>query len=333
MWAVARPFAIGGITDMEGSMLRTSFLLVATAMGVASAQNAPDAASAPAADPTRVLVSAGIPGVVAPGTKTEFVRGGLKGTEGVIRMPDGSTLFCEQEENRIIRIDFDGNFSTYLEDTNRSIGLAYDHAGRLIATQSRDPRIAVLAPNRMTLVDSFEGQPLVKPNDIVIDRKGGIYFSDPLSNVKSQFREPPPGRKSLMLYVRPDGTVIKPTDAIVEPHKLTLSPDEKTFYAGDGDHLVALDVRPDGRLVNPRRFAAISAEALAIDEAGRLYVSIDDGIEVLSPAGKSLGRIPTPIRIQNFAFSGKDRKTIYAVGRGNVYRISMLAAGFKGRQK
>jgi len=315
-------------------MIRRSWAyIVASVINVATAQNAPGTGGAPAVDPTRQLVSVGIPGVVAPGTKTEFVRGGFHGTEGVIAMPDGSVLFCEQDENRIIRIDLDGQFATYLEDTNRSIGLAYDHAGRLISTQSRDPRIGVLAPTRLTLADSFEGQPLVRPNDLVVDRKGGIYFSDPLANGKTQFREPPAGRKSLIFYLRPDGTLIKPTDAVAEPHKLTLSPDEKTVYAGDGDHIVALDVRPDGKLANPRKFADVSAEALVVDEAGRLYASTDEGIVVMTKSGKNLGMIPTPIHIQNFAFAGKDKKTIYAVGRGNLYRISMLTAGIKVRQK
>jgi len=192
---------------------------------------------------------------------------------------------------------------------------------------------SLLAPSRMTLADSFDGQPLVKPNALVVDRKGGIYFSDPLSNVKSQFRDPPPGRKSLILYLRPDGTLVKPTDAIAQPHKLTLSPDEKTFYATDGDRIVALDVQSDGTLVNPHTFANVRAEDLVVDDKSRLYGSTEEGIEVFSPAGQKLGLIPTPIHIQSFAFTGKDRRTIYAVARGNVYRVSMLAAGLKARQK
>ena len=79
--------------------------------------------------------------------------------------------------------------------------------------------------------------------------------------------------------------------------------------------------------------AELRAEALAVDEKGRLYTSTDGGIAVFTAAGERLGTIPTPIPIQNFAFSGKDRNTIYAVGRGNVYRVSMLAAGYKKRQK
>lgn len=249
-------------------------------------------------------------------------------------MPDGTALFCEPDTNRVIRIDANGQFATYLEDTNRSIGLGFDHKGRLIATQSHDPKIAVLQPERAVLADSFGGQPLVRPNDLAIDKKNGIYFSDPLpANPKAAFREPPPGRKGMLLYIKPDGTVVKLTDAVAEPHKIALSPDEKTFYAGDRDRVLAFDVKSDGSVANPRTFAEVHGEALVVDQAGRLYVSLDEGIDVFTPQGKLLGTIPTATHIQNFAFTGRDRKTIYAVGRGNVYRIAMLARGLKSRQK
>ena len=82
-------------------------------------------------------------------------------------MPRGNVSFCELDANRVIHIDLAGNFWTYLEDSNRSIGLGYDAKGRLIAPQSREPRVGVLAPMRMTLADSFEGQPL---SEVVADR-------------------------------------------------------------------------------------------------------------------------------------------------------------------
>src|SRR5438067_2314469 len=139
----------------------------------------------------------------------QFLRAGFDGTEGIISMPDGSVLFCEQNANKIIHIGLDGRFSTYLEDSNRTIGLGYDRKGRLIAAQSREPRVGVLMPARTTLADSFDGQPLVRPNDLVIDRKGGIYFTDPIPNPGTGFREPPPGRKPLLFYITPRGSVIK----------------------------------------------------------------------------------------------------------------------------
>jgi gluconolactonase len=264
----------------------------------------------------------------------QFLRDGFNGTEGVISMPDGSVLFCELNANRVIHIDLAGNFSTWLEDTNRTTGLAFDRKGRLIGAQSRDPRVGVLAPGRVTLADSFDGQPLVRPNDLVIDRKGGIYFSDPLPAPGTQFREPPPGRKPLLFYITPAGRVTKITEGVSQPNGVQLSPDEKVLYATDGDHLIAFDVQPDGSVRNLRRFAEVAGgDGLAVDSEGRLYVATEPGVRVVSPAGRVLGLIPAPVRIQSIAFGGVDRKTLYAVGRGAVYRVALRARGVDGRAK
>lgn len=309
-------------------------LLVAAVSGVALAQGTTVIGAAPAPDPTREMTAEGIPGVVAAGAKTQLLRAGFDGTEGVISMPDGSVLFCEFNVNKIMHIDLAGNFSTYLEDTNRSIGLGFDRKGRLIATQSRDPRVGVLAPKRISLADSFEGEPLVRPNDLVIDKKGGIYFSDPLPTPQTQFRDPPSGRKSLLFYIRPNGELTKLTEEVAQPNGVQLSTNEKVLYAVDGDHIVAFDVQPDGSVKNLRKFAEVAGgDGLAVDSKDRLYIATEQGIRVVDASGKILGLIPAPVRIQSVAFAGTDRKTLYAVGRGAVYRIRLLVEGVKGRAK
>ncbi len=310
-----------------------TFLAAAVATG-ALAGSAPAIAAQRAPEAPRETTAAGIPGVIAAGTQAQLLRAGFDGTEGVISLPDGSVLFCEFNANRIVHIDSAGRFSTFLENTNRSIGLGLDPIGRLIATQSRDPRVGVLAPTRRTLADSFAGQRLVRPNDLVINRNGGIYFSDPIPSRELQFREPPPGRKPLLFYISPAGRLAKLTASVRKPNGVQLSPDEKTLYAVDGDQILAFDVQPDGTVRNPRRFADVAGgDGLAVDRDGRLYVAIAQGIEVVDAQGRRLGLIPTPVRIQSVAFAGSDRRTLYAVGQGAVYRIPLLAAGVSGRAK
>ena len=272
--------------------------------------------------------------MITPGTPTQFLRAGFNGTEGVISMRDGSVLFCELNANRIIHIDLAGNFSTYLENANRTTGLGFDPRGRLIGAQSRDPRIGVLAPEPLTLADSFAGQPLVRPNDLVIDRLGGIYFSDPIPTPQSQFRDPPPGRKPLLFYLTAQGRLTQATDAVAQPNGVQLSTNQKILYATDGERIVAFDVLPDGSLKNMRKFADVAGgDGLAVDNNDRLYVATEQGVQVVSPKGQVLGLIPAPVRIQSIGFAGVDRKTLYAVGRGAVYRISLLARGIQGRAK
>lgn len=178
-------------------MKKTAALLLVTsvlAVAPASAQGPPPVVKSPP-DTT----APEIPGVVAGGTRVQLIRDLFQSTEGPIAMPDGSLLFTEQDagDGRLVKIDKDGNISTFLENTNRTIGLAYDHKGRLIGTQSRIPRVGVLHPVRMTLAEELERVPLVFPNDLVIDRRGGIYFTDQL---QTRFRPVPAGRTTPLIF-------------------------------------------------------------------------------------------------------------------------------------
>jgi len=284
-------------------------------------------------------------GVVAGGTKVQLIRDLFQSTEGPIAMPDGSLLFTEQDagDGALVKIDKDGNISTYLENTNRTIGLAYDPKGRLIGAQSRIPRVGVLAPTRGTLASEYGGQPLVFPNDLVADKKGGVYFAD---QVNSRFRPPPQGRKPLIFYIRPDGQLVKVSEEVTSPNGVMLSPDEKILYATNGPVIVAFDVQPDGTLRNFRTFATLvglprneagvvtgGADGVAIDSAGRFYAATGAGVQVFSPQGQHLGTIPTPMPPQAIAFAGPDKKTLYVVGRGAVWKIAMIAQGYLGRAK
>jgi gluconolactonase len=80
-----------------------------------------------------------IPGVVRAGTRVQLIRDLFQATEGPIAMPDGSLLFTEQDagDGRLVKIDKDDTISTYLDDTNRTIGLAYDPKGRELACLRR----------------------------------------------------------------------------------------------------------------------------------------------------------------------------------------------------
>ena len=299
-------------------------------------------------EPT-ATVAPEIPGVVAGGTPVEVVARGLRGTEGPIAAPDGTLLFTEQDANRISRIGADGRITGYLTNTSGAIGLAFDHLGRLIAAQTITPQIAVLSPTRDVLADSFDGIPLLRPNDLTVDRRGGIYFSDPGPN-------PAPGetltlpRKPAVFYIRPDGgDVIKVAEDIERPNGVLLSPDQKVLYVANtlGDSVLAFDVQADGMLTNRRAFAMLEgvvktptgirsgADGLAIDSEGRVYVASLAGIQIFTPEGRRLGTIPIGIANgpQNLAFAGPDKRTLYVVGRNAAWKIAMRAQGPSDRAK
>jgi gluconolactonase len=123
-------------------------------------------------------------------------------------------------------------------------------------------------------------------------------------------------------------------------------------------YLLAFDVRPDGTLTNRRNFAKYQsvrepgskdpllaedngADGLAVDSDGRVYVATNVGVEVFDSMGQSLGAIPAIWgadafalkKPQNLAFAGADKRTLYTVGSGAVFKVRTLAQGVRERAK
>jgi len=302
--------------------------------------------------PATETIAPNIPGVVAAATKVEVIKEGFQGTEGPIGLPDGSLIFTETNASRITKIDKDNNTSTYLENTNGSNGLAFDSKGRLISVQTTpgQTKIGVVYPkgSEAVLTDSFEGKPFGRPNDLVVDKKGGVYFTDPGPNPQPGAAPAAPPLPPAVYYVPPGGRAIKVAEGIERPNGIQLSRDEKTLYVNNtnGEYLLAFDIQADGTLRNRRNFAKYQgaapganggivsgADGLAIDSQGRVYCATSAGVEVFSAEGRHLGTIPLSRAPQNLAFAGADKKTLYVVGRGAAYKVRLQTEGFKGRAK
>ena len=279
----------------------------------------------PPPPPATETVAPGIPGVVAAGTKVIIVKDGFQSSEGPLAMPDGSTLFTEPGASKIHKIDKSGKITTLVEKTNRANGLGLDSKGRVIGTTALT--IEVLYPEASRAV--LATLP-TRPNDLVIDKKDGIYFTLP-------------SHKPPVVYYIPAGGKPMIVGEAPGPHGVQLSPDEKTLYSADsgGEYLIAFDVQADGKLTNRRNFGKYTglkgpeshADGIAVDSEGRVYVGIEPGVQVFSPQGQSLGLIPTSQRPQNLAFGGPDKKTLYLAGRSALFQVQMLSKGYAGRAK
>jgi gluconolactonase len=287
-----------------------------------------------------------IPGVVAGGTRVELITDQLNGTEGPVALPDGTLLFTQGGARQLTRIDKSGNLSTFLENI-QSGGLGFDAKGRLIANDNTPGKqgIYIVYPKgaEKTLVDQ-KTPGFMQSNDIVVDKKGGVYFTQP--------------EQANVGYIAPDGKGMRiVAEKITRPNGITMSADEKILYVNDsrGEYLLAYDVQADGSVTNRRNFAKYDqintsaaggdvgpglrykvtscADGLAIDKEGRVYNAGCNGIQVYSPQGKHLATIPTARQVQNLAFAGPDKKTLYLVGRGAAWKIETLTQGYVGRAK
>ncbi|WP_084544999.1 SMP-30/gluconolactonase/LRE family protein [Derxia gummosa] len=336
-------------------------LLAALSLAAAPAAFAQSAASgavqvaqatppAPAANDSGPAVTPAIPGVVAAGTRIELIKEGFNGTEGPTSLPDGSLIFTETNAARITRIAADGGTSTFLGDSNGANGLALRPDGELYAVQVHQTRVGIVHPpeKRRTLADQFEGKGFGRPNDLVVDKAGVVYFTDSGPNLRPGESLPANINPPAVYRIGGDGKLSRIASGIERPNGIQLSPDEKTLYVANtnGEHILAFDIRADGSLGPARNFARLDgfrrneqgtgssgADGLAVDAEGRLYVASNPGIQVFSPSGAPLGTIALPRQPQNLAFAGPGKNTLYVVGRGAAYRIATLTAGYAGRNK
>jgi gluconolactonase len=271
-----------------------------------------------------------IPGIVSK-PEVARVQTGFVFTEGPTADAEGNLYFTDVRDNKILKLDTNGKLSTFLENSQGSNGLGFDGKGRLIVAQGGAARVVAIdvATKQITvLADKFDGKPLARPNDLVVDRQGGVYFTDP--DPKSVY------------YIGADGRVSRLIDDLPRPNGVLLSPDEATLYvvpSGSPD-VMAYPVEAPGkigsgrvlaRLEQPGAGAAKGGDGLAVDSLGNLYLAVPalKAIQVVSPAGKTLGLISVPEGPSNADFGGKDLKTLYITARTSLYAVPTEVKGHR----
>ena len=282
---------------------------------------------------------AGIPGVLAAGVEPEVVREDFVFTEGPVGTADGGLFFSDIQVNnragRTYYLDPAGKITIAREPTNGTNGLALTKDGELLFVETGAKRIT--RRNRdgtiVALTEGYAGAPLIGPNDLIADAKGGIYITDPGG------RPIVPGRPNYVSYLPPGAkTAIAVDDKVARPNGLVLTQNGRTLIVDDttGNTVFAYDVQSDGTLKNRRAFTQLvdipagqesGADGMAIDRDDRVYITTVVGVQVFDAAGKYLGRIKTARKSANAAFAGPDKRTLYITAREGLYRIKLLAQG------
>ncbi len=285
--------------------------------------------------------------IVTPGTKPILVHDGVEDTPGLTftegpAWMDGRLYFSNYyifwkpylsvKEGGPMAMEPDGT----IHILNRGIqtcGMIPLASGNLAVCDIMGRRVMEMTPEGKyvrTLADNFEGAFFGGPNDVVVDAKGGIYFTDPHGKSADL-----PG--AAVFYINPEGKVIRVTewDVLEFPNGCVLSPDGRTFYLNDSItfDVLAFDVRADGTLANKRKFADLvrptgqenakrsNADGMTVDIEGNIYVATPSGIQVFDKSGGLLGVIEFPKSSANCIFGGPDMKTLYVTARDCVYSI------------
>jgi gluconolactonase len=310
--------------------------------------------------------------IVAPGAKLELlftrtapINGGL--TEGPAAAPDGSIYFSDiplgTDKGMILRFDPKTRQTTvFTDDSGKSNGLEFDAEGRLVACEGADhggrrvSRWDVRTKQRTTLTDRYQGKRYNACNDLTIDRRGRIYFSDP----RYLGPEPRELEHRAVYRIDTDGKVVEVTHEVEKPNGVALSPDEKTLYLADHNNgsdgldppgtavakgamkVYAFPLGPDGLVNGPRKTLVDfgtedGCDGMTVDTQGHIYLTARSakrpGVLVIDPTGKEVGFIPTgPApsggRPSNVTFGAGDEKNVlYVTVDTSLYRIRLKTEG------
>ena len=276
-------------------------------------------------------------------TKVEKVWTGGEFTEGPAYGKDKCIYFSDIG-NRIMKFDPATKITTeFRNPSGRSNGLDFDSIGRLVAAEGantggnrritrteKDGKITVIA-------DNFEGKKFNSPNDLVIDSKNRIYFTDP----RYVGDEPRELDHESVFMISPSGKVSIATKECKKPNGIVISPDGKTIYIAENDpkgnkQLVCFNIAEDGTLDAKKILhdfgKSRGIDGMCVDEKGNIFATAgtgkETGVYVFNAMGKIIDFVNTPETSSNCIFAGKDRNFLYITAGVSLYRIQVNTKGY-----
>ena len=271
-------------------------------------------------------------GVVQPGATLQPVSDQFKFTEGPAVDKAGNIYFTDQPNDKIWKYDTDGKLSVFMDKTGRSNGLYFDKKGNLIACADEKNELWSISPtkNVTVLLRDYESKRLNGPNDLWIDPKGGIYFTDPYYQ-RDYWERKTPDLDGQKVYYLPSGKqAAVPVDGdLMQPNGIVGTPDGKFLYVADirANKTYKYQISADGSLTNRQLHVSQGSDGMTLDSQGNLYLT-GRGVTVYDPTGKKLGNVPVPSKwVGNVCFGGKDRRTLFITASESVYTLPMSVKG------
>jgi len=276
----------------------------------------------------------------------------------------GTLYFSDLIGNKIRTMTPAGVVEVFREDSGRTNGNTFDAKGRLISCEGAEQgpggrrrvvRTEISTGKIEVLAERFEGKRFNAPNDVCVDIKGRVWFTDPYYGEDRSSLEMD---AEAVYRIDVDGSVhrVISQPQIERPNGLAVTPDAKTLYLvdshprpGGNRKIWAFTLGEDGTVVAGSQRLVFDfgkgrgADGLRLDVQGNLWIAagisiprnagetadVPPGVYVVSPEGKLLGRIAIPEDvITNLAFGGSDKKLLHVVSGKSVFRIPVAIAGY-----
>lgn len=250
---------------------------------------------------------------------------GFRFVEGPAADANGNVYFSDIPDGKILLFDTKKQLSVFRDSLEGNNGLAFDANSNLIMCEQRGRRLSAInmeTGEYTMLVETYNGKRLNSLNDLWIDAKGGIYFTDPRYGQRDNMEL----ETEQVYYFSPaQNTLLRITDDLVRPNGVNGTSDGRTLYVSDwGDYKVyKYTIQADGKVTNKEVFALEKqVDGMTLDAKGNLYMT-SDSIQVYSPIGKYLGYIAVPERPSNVCFGGTNHSTLFITARKSLYAIDL----------
>jgi gluconolactonase len=256
-------------------------------------------------------------------------------TEGPATDAAGNLYFTDIPNNRIHKRDAKGTLSVFVEPSGHCNGLLVV-GDRLLACEmdGQLKQYDLATAKQTSLATEYKGIRFNAPNDLVIDKAGGIYFTDP----RYRAPDPWPQGTEAVYYRAAEGKVTRLIEDRTAPNGVILSPDERTLYVIPSmeKQMWSYAIKSPGEIGKGKMFCTLTqpegkddagGDGLTIDTNGNLYITTALGLQVFDSSGKQLGIIKIPEHPANVAFGGKDNKTLFVTARKSLYSVETSATG------
>lgn len=250
--------------------------------------------------------------------------------EGPVFDQAGNLYITDIPFGRIFKIDSQQNWILITEYDGEPNGMKFLSDGKLLVTDYKNGlmQIDIASGAVEPYLERRNSERFRGLNDLTIDSKGNIYFTD---QGQSGMHQP----NGCVYRLACDGRLDVLLNNVPSPNGVVLSPDEKVMYvaATRGNCVWRAPLMPDGSVTKVGQFftsyGPSGPDGLAIDELGNLIVAnpglgyvwhLNHRAEPIavytSPAGAS---------VTNVAFGGSENKTLFCTESvsGSILSIPM----------
>ena len=270
--------------------------------------------------------------LIWPGASLIQVSKQFSFTEGPAVDKKGNIYFTDQPNDKIWEYDTAGKLSLFMDKTRRANGMYFDDKGRLVACADEQEQLVAIGPGKKlaVLLNDFQGHKFNGPNDLWIDKRGNIYFTDPYYQRDYWERKKPDLERQDVYYLAKGKTRAVVVDSTLkQPNGIVGTPDGRYLYVADirGNKTYKYEIGKDGMLINRGLFVSQGSDGMTLDEKGNLYIT-GKGVTIYDPSGTKLGTIPVPSGwVGNLCFGGKDRTLLFITASESIYTLQMRVKG------